>query len=91
MPPVGPRLGEEALEKLATDTGGKYLRATSPATDLAPVVERVRAMEKRSLDSQAVSTLEERFQWPLLLAAAALAALLLVRPFRPFDVAGENA
>lgn len=85
------RLGEEALEKLAADTGGKYLRATSPATDLAPVVERVRAMEKRSLDSQAVSTLEERFQWPLLLAAAALVALLLVRPFRSFDAAGETA
>ncbi len=85
------RLGEEALEKLATETGGKYLRATSPATDLAPVVERVRAMEKRSLDSQSVSTLEERFQWPLLLAAAALAVLLLVRPFRSFDIAEGNA
>lgn len=78
------RLGEKALEDLAGATGGVYLRATSAATDLAPVVSRIRAMEKKSLDSQALSTLEERFQWPLVAAVAALAVLLVARPFPPF-------
>ncbi len=78
------RLGEKALEALAEATGGTYLRATTPAADLTPVVTRVRAMEKRSLDSQSVSTLEERFQWPLLAAVGALALLLVARPFPPF-------
>ena len=45
---------------------------------------RVRGMEKRSLDAESVSTLEERFQWPLLAAIAALAVLLVARPFPPF-------
>jgi Ca-activated chloride channel homolog len=78
------RLGEDALEKLASSTGGAYLRATSPAADLSPVIKRVRGMEKRSLDAESVSTLEERFQWPLLAAIAALAVLLVARPFPPF-------
>jgi Ca-activated chloride channel family protein len=78
------RLGEKVLEGLARATGGVYVRATSAAADVSPVVARVRAMEKRSLDAQSLSTLEERFQWPLLAAVAALALLLVVRPFPPF-------
>jgi Ca-activated chloride channel family protein len=77
------RLNEEVLEKLARSTGGVYLRATSAAADPAPAVRRIDGMEKRTIESQSLSTLEERFQWPLALAVAALLFHLAVGPFKP--------
>ena len=76
------RLHEDALERLARGNGGIYLRAASAATDPRPIVARIGAMEKRSLEGDQVSTQEERFQWPLGLAVAGLAALLAWGPFR---------
>lgn len=76
------RLREDTLEQIARATGGLYLRATSAATDPGPLVARIRAMEKRSYGSEAVSTLEERFQWPAGLAILALGLHLLIPPFR---------
>lgn len=76
------RLHEEELEKLARSTGGTYLRVTSAAADPAPIVRRIDSMEKRTIESQSLSTLEERFQWPLALAVVALLVHLGVGPFR---------
>ncbi|HEV2851722.1 MAG TPA: VWA domain-containing protein [Thermoanaerobaculia bacterium] len=76
------QLHEDALEKIARSTGGTYLRVTSAAADPAPAVRRIDAMEKRTIESQSVSTLEERFQWPLALAVLALLVHLAVRPFK---------
>jgi Ca-activated chloride channel family protein len=76
------RLNEEVLEKLARSTGGTYLRVTSAAADPAPAVRRIDGMEKRTIESQSLSTLEERFQWPLALAVAALLFHLAVGPFK---------
>ncbi|HYN20709.1 MAG TPA: VWA domain-containing protein [Thermoanaerobaculia bacterium] len=80
---VTTRLHEDVLESLARGTGGSYLRATSAATDPAPLLRQIDRMEKRTLESQTVSTLEERFQWPLVLAALALLLYLGVSPFAP--------
>ncbi len=77
------QLHEETLEKLARATGGDYLRATSAAVDPAPIVNRIDRLEKRTIESQSVSTLQERFQWPLALAALALLVYLGVGPFAP--------
>jgi len=76
------RLVESTLEELARDTGGVYLRATSPAADLGRILEEIEGMEKHRYGSEVVSTLEERFQWPLALAIAALVLQALVPPFR---------
>jgi Ca-activated chloride channel family protein len=76
-------LHEEALESMARDTGGSYLRVTSAAVDPEPVVRKIDRMEKRTLEKQEISTLEERFQWPLALAAAALALHLAYGAFAP--------
>lgn len=76
------RLIEDNLEKLSRETGGLYLRATSAAADLGRLVAAIEAMEKTSYGSQAVNTLEERFQWPLALAITALTLQLLFSPFR---------
>jgi Ca-activated chloride channel family protein len=77
------RLHEETLEKLARATGGDYLRATSAAADPSRIVRRIDRLEKRTIESQSLSTLEERFQWPLALAALALLVYLGVGPFLP--------
>jgi Ca-activated chloride channel homolog len=77
------RLNEETLEKLARATGGDYLRATSAAADPSRLVRRIDRLEKRTIESQSLSTLEERFQWPLALAVLALLVYLGVGPFLP--------
>jgi Ca-activated chloride channel family protein len=77
------QLHEDALEKLARATGGDYLRATSAAADPTPIVRRIDRLEKRTIESQSLSTLQERFQWPLALAALALLVYLAVGPFAP--------
>jgi len=80
---VTTRLHEEVLESLARGTGGSYLRVASAAADPAPLLHQIDRMEKRTLESQTVSTLEERFQWPLALAALAVLLYLAVSPFAP--------
>ena len=75
------RLDEPLLEGIAAETGGLYLRAGGPALDLAPLRQRIDAMEKTSFESDTLTTEEERFQWPLALAAAALLAHLVAGPF----------
>jgi Ca-activated chloride channel family protein len=78
---VTSKLNEENLEKLARATGGSYLRATSAALNPAPILQQIDRMEKRTIESQSLSTLTERFQWPLALAALALLLHLGVGPF----------
>jgi Ca-activated chloride channel family protein len=77
------RLEEEGLENAARATGGAYLRVTSAAVSLAPILSRIDRLEKRTVESQMLSTQEERFQWPLGAAAVALFIYLAVGPFRP--------
>lgn len=77
------QLHEDVLENMTRATGGSYTRVTSAALDPAVVVRRIDTMEKRTVESQSVTTLEERFQWPLAFAAAALLLYLGVSPFAP--------
>lgn len=77
------RLQEESLESVARETGGAYLRATDAGVDVAPLLQKIERMEKRTIESQTMSTREERFQWPLALAALALLLYLGVGAFSP--------
>jgi Ca-activated chloride channel homolog len=76
------RLHEDVLEKLVRETGGSYLRVTSAAADPGTILRRIDRMEKRTIESQTLSTREERFQWPLAIAVLALLLHLAVGPFR---------
>jgi Ca-activated chloride channel homolog len=84
------RLGEAVLENLAKATGGTYLRVTNSAADPAAIAARIHAMATRSLDTEVTSTLEERFQWPLALAVAALVLGMLRGPFRGTQPIGSS-
>lgn len=75
------QLHEEVLEEIARGSGGSYLRVTSAAVDPSPILRQIDGMEKRTIESQTLSTLEERFQWPLAVAVAALLLHLAVAPF----------
>jgi Ca-activated chloride channel family protein len=75
------RLHPEVMEKLARATGGSYLGVASAAADPSPLLRQIDRMEKRTIESQSLSTLEERFQWPLALAVVALLIHLAVGPF----------
>ncbi len=74
------RLNEQLLERLARETGGVYLRAASLGLDLDPLLTAIDRMERRSIDGQLLSTLAQRFQWPLALALLALVAHLVAAP-----------
>ncbi len=75
------RLHEEALERVARETGGIYLRAANAGLDPAPIAKRIGEISGRSIAQDEVEALEERFQWPLALAALALGLHLAMRPF----------
>jgi Ca-activated chloride channel homolog len=86
--PVRSKLHEEELESLARSTGGLYLRATTAAVNPEAVVSRIERMEGRTIEAESLNTREERFQWPL---AAAVAALLLYLAVPPFAAREEAA
>ncbi|MEM8963361.1 MAG: VWA domain-containing protein [Acidobacteriota bacterium] len=75
------RLIETTLERIADETDGVYVRAGDVGTDVAPIVDRINAMESRSWGSETVTLLEERFQVPATLAAVALGLYLALPPF----------
>jgi Ca-activated chloride channel family protein len=76
------RLEPVALERLAHDNGGVWLEADGADADPEPVLDRIAGLRGRIHDSTTLASLEERFQWPLALAVAALGFWLALGPFR---------
>lgn len=71
---VKSRLGESALQQIATTTDGVYLAASSGGLDLAALQrEHIDTLEKRELSSTLERRFENRFQLPLALALLLLA------------------
>lgn len=75
------RLEERNLERLARETGGIYIRATSAAADVGGIVARIDRMARRTLGEETVTALEERFQLPALLTLVALGVYLALPVF----------
>lgn len=67
------RLESAPLRRIAAATGGHFLEATDVGADPAPIIAAIDGMPARLHEATAIETLEERFQWPLAVAAAALA------------------
>jgi Ca-activated chloride channel family protein len=74
------RLEEAPLRRLAEGTGGLYLQVTDAGQNLSRLVETISSMERHSFEGSVLSTQEDRFQWPLGIAAAGLTAFLAVAP-----------
>ncbi len=77
---VTTRLEDEVLQEIALVTGGAYVRSVTGDLDLEKIYyENIhKKLEKREFQSTRRKRWEERFQWPLLLAAALLFAEALV-------------
>jgi Ca-activated chloride channel family protein len=84
------RLHPEVLKQLAGATGGVYVEAHDARFEPGAVVNRLSSISGRELEQTSVQELEERFQWPLALAALALALSLLLTPWRWRPAAGEG-
>jgi Ca-activated chloride channel family protein len=76
------RVDTTALAALASETGGVLVEATHASADPGPITERIGAIETRALDTEELRAGEERFQWPLGIAAALLLAHLAIPAFR---------
>ncbi|MDX1644106.1 MAG: VWA domain-containing protein [Thermoanaerobaculia bacterium] len=74
------RLAEEPLRRLTDATGGVYLHVTGAGANLAPIVNAIDSMETRRFEGSIVTSMEDRFQWPIGVAVVALAGFLTFGP-----------
>jgi Ca-activated chloride channel family protein len=71
---VTTRLDESTLSGLAVATGGRYFRATPSASEVDEIAKEIAAMEGREAGAVMRTRYVDRFQFPLVLALAALLA-----------------
>ncbi len=67
------RLDERALAEIATQTGGRYFRASTSENELDQIYDDMTHMEKKLLETRLYQNYEDRFQYPLALAVGCLA------------------
>jgi Ca-activated chloride channel family protein len=72
------RLDENLLEDMALSVGGRYYRATATEIEVEEIAQAITGMDAREYGAVLRARYEERFQIPLLLALAALAAEALL-------------
>jgi Ca-activated chloride channel homolog len=75
---VNSRLDAAVLEKIATAAHGRAFRATPQGLELSTVFDELQSLEKKELQGQLATNYEERYQWPLGMAAIVLALEMLV-------------
>jgi len=68
------RLDEQSLSRIARETGGRYFRATTGESEIGALCAAIAGLDSKELDSRLAQNLEDRFQVPLALAVACLAA-----------------
>lgn len=75
--PVLSKPDPDLLRKLAAGTRGSFSIVSPGRTDLDGVAQLIDLSAQRPLSEAVVTSLEERFQWPLSVAVGALGLLLL--------------
>lgn len=76
------RLREGALERLARETGGVYVRVTPASAPVWQIAAAVRGMEQKRMVEDYVFRPKERYQWPLGVALGAFTLAWLMPPPR---------
>lgn len=74
------RLGDETLRRVAEATGGVYRQITDAGADVGRILDAIEGMETRRFEASLMSSMEDRFQWPLGIAALTLAGFLGLAP-----------
>jgi Ca-activated chloride channel family protein len=72
------RLDEGTLIDVASETGGRYFRATAGERELSAIDDEISDMKQGELESRMYAYYEERFQFPLAFALALLALEALI-------------
>ena len=67
-------LDERSLAEIATETGGRYFRATTSENEIDALYSDISGLEKKELESRLFQNFEDRFQYPLALAVLFLVA-----------------
>jgi Ca-activated chloride channel homolog len=67
-------LDERSLAEIATETGGRYFRATTSEGEIETLYNDIAGLEKKELESKLFQNYEDRFQYPLALAIIFLVA-----------------
>jgi Ca-activated chloride channel homolog len=65
---VTSRLDERSLAEIASQTGGRYFRATTSENEIGALSSDIAGLEKKQLESRLFQNFEEQFQYPLALA-----------------------
>ena len=73
---VTTRLDEATLQRIATRTGGRYIRATGRGRELDSLTDEIASMEGREIAAQQVTQFEEQYQ-----LFVGLALVLLIAEF----------
>jgi len=71
-------LDERSLAGVAAETGGRYFRATTSESEIEALYNDISGLEKKELESRLFQNYEDRFQYPLGLAALFLFAELWI-------------
>jgi len=75
---VTTRLDEANLSRISQVTGGMYLPASAAEVELDRIAEALAGMDKKEQQARLMTQYEERYQVPLALGLAALAAEALI-------------
>ena len=67
-------LDESSLAKIASESAGRYFRATTSENEIDALYNDVSSLEKKELESRLFQNYEDRFQYPLSLAILFLVA-----------------
>jgi Ca-activated chloride channel family protein len=78
--PVHSKLEEAVLQKIATDTGGRYLKMGAQSLNNSVVLQTIQSLETLETGNREENKPIERFYWPLGLAIISLMLALLLRP-----------
>ena len=68
------KLDEKTLQKIASETGGAYVRATKQSIGLKEIIDRLRELDESDLATTRFEAFDEQYQYPL---AVALLLLLI--------------
>lgn len=62
------KLDEKTLQKIASETGGAYVRATKQSIGLKEIIDRLRELDESDLATTRFEAFDEQYQYPLVVA-----------------------
>ena len=78
--PVHSKLDESVLQKIAAETGGRYLKMGAHSLNNSVVLQTIQSLESLETGNREESKPIERFYWPLGAAIISLMLALMLRP-----------